>query len=197
MGVAVAIASVLLALLLLPPVLPAATHNLAHLGAASTEPCPFCPAPRTTKLVGAADTADSSTLNVSQVITRARAEGLNAVGIDAISRRELGNLSAALAMTDGGPSFSFFVLGLPHVTLIELRRLALISYQDYHMLLLTLAGQLRIIAGLESHGGSFRQPPRSSSYFGPFHGLSINTRAVACVARTLTRRRVTTGARCV
>ena len=33
----------------------------------------------------------------------------------------------------------FFVLGLPHVTLIELR-LALISYQDYHMLLLTLAG---------------------------------------------------------
>ena len=34
----------------------------------------------------------------------------------------------------------FFVLGLPHVTLIELR-LALISYQDYHMLLLTLAGR--------------------------------------------------------
>ena len=33
-----------------------------------------------------------------------------------------------------------FVLGLPHVTLIELR-LALISYQDYHMLLLTLAGR--------------------------------------------------------
>ena len=39
-----------------------------------------------------------------------------------------------------GPYFSFFVLGLPHVTLIELR-LALISYQDYHMLLLTLAGR--------------------------------------------------------
>ena len=39
-----------------------------------------------------------------------------------------------------GPSFSFFVLGLPHVILIELR-LALISYQDYHMLLLTLAGR--------------------------------------------------------
>ena len=42
-----------------------------------------------------------------------------------------------------GPSFSFFVPGfvpgLPHVTLIELR-LALISYQDYHMLLLTFAG---------------------------------------------------------
>ena len=37
-------------------------------------------------------------------------------------------------------SFSFFVLGLPHVTtLIELR-IALVSYQDYHMLLLTLAG---------------------------------------------------------
>ena len=36
----------------------------------------------------------------------------------------------------GGPSFSFFVLGLPHVTRTELR-LALISYQDYHMLLLT------------------------------------------------------------
>ena len=32
-------------------------------------------------------------------------------------------------------SFSFFVLGLPHVTLIELR-LALISYQDYNILLL-------------------------------------------------------------
>ena len=32
----------------------------------------------------------------------------------------------------GGPSFSLFVLGLLHVTLIELR-LALISYQDYHM----------------------------------------------------------------
>ena len=31
------------------------------------------------------------------------------------------------------------VLGLPHVTLIELR-LTLVSYQDYHMLLLTLAG---------------------------------------------------------
>ena len=39
----------------------------------------------------------------------------------------------------GGPSFSIFVLELPHVTLIELR-LALISYQDYHMLLLALAG---------------------------------------------------------
>ena len=38
-----------------------------------------------------------------------------------------------------GTSFSFFVPGLAHVTLIELR-LALISYQDYHMLLLTLAG---------------------------------------------------------
>ena len=38
-----------------------------------------------------------------------------------------------------GPSFFVFVLGLPHVTLIELR-LSLISYQDYHMLLLTLAG---------------------------------------------------------
>ena len=52
-----------------------------------------------------------------------------------------------------------FVPGLPHVTLIELRlalifvpglqhvslielRLALISYQDYHILLLTLAGRL-------------------------------------------------------
>ena len=30
------------------------------------------------------------------------------------------------------PSFSVFLLGLPHVTLIELR-LVLISYQDYHM----------------------------------------------------------------
>ena len=48
----------------------------------------------------------------------------------------------AVFTKDGGPSFSFFVLGLPHVTLIELR-LALISYQDYHMLLLTLAGLQR------------------------------------------------------
>ena len=41
-----------------------------------------------------------------------------------------------------GPSFSFLVLGLPHVSLIELR-LALISYQDYHMLLLALTGGVR------------------------------------------------------
>ena len=34
----------------------------------------------------------------------------------------------------------FFVLGLPHVTLIE-PRLALVSYQDYHMFLITLAGR--------------------------------------------------------
>ena len=34
-----------------------------------------------------------------------------------------------------GPSCSFFVLGLQHVALIELR-LALVSHQDYHMLLL-------------------------------------------------------------
>ena len=48
-----------------------------------------------------------------------------------------------------GTSFSFFVLGLPHVVnLIELR-LAFISYQDYHMLLLTLAGHKRsLIVGL-------------------------------------------------
>ena len=46
------------------------------------------------------------------------------------------------ARSPSGPSFSFFVPGLPHVTLIELR-LALISYQDYHMSLLTLAGHAR------------------------------------------------------
>ena len=42
---------------------------------------------------------------------------------------------------DNGPSFSLLVLvlGLPHVTLIELR-LGLILYQDYRMVLLTLAG---------------------------------------------------------
>ena len=34
-----------------------------------------------------------------------------------------------------GANIAIFALGLPHVTLIELR-LALISYQDYHMLLL-------------------------------------------------------------
>ena len=41
---------------------------------------------------------------------------------------------------DAGPSFSFLVLGLPHVTLIIELRLALISYQDHHIRLLTLAG---------------------------------------------------------
>ena len=42
-----------------------------------------------------------------------------------------------------GPSVSFFVPGLPpHVKRTELR-LGLISYQDYHMLLLTLADRVR------------------------------------------------------
>ena len=51
--------------------------------------------------------------------------------------RELGGLARCGRL---GPSLSFFVLRLPHVTLIELR-LALISYQDYHMLLIILAGR--------------------------------------------------------
>ena len=40
-----------------------------------------------------------------------------------------------------GPSFSFLVPGMPHVNRGPSLRLLLISYQDYHMLLLTLAGQ--------------------------------------------------------
>ena len=40
-----------------------------------------------------------------------------------------------------GTSSPDFVPGLPHVILIESRQ-ALISHQDYHMLLLTLAGTL-------------------------------------------------------
>ena len=39
-----------------------------------------------------------------------------------------------------------FVPGLPHVILIELGQ-ALLSYQDYHMLLLTLAG-IHLLAGV-------------------------------------------------
>ena len=39
-----------------------------------------------------------------------------------------------------GPSLPFFVPELPHVTLVELR-LALISYQDYHILEANVWGQ--------------------------------------------------------
>ena len=46
------------------------------------------------------------------------------------------------------PSHSpYFVPGLPHVILLELSQ-ALISYQDYHMLLLSLAGLLGHLAQL-------------------------------------------------
>ena len=51
-------------------------------------------------------------------------------------------LHAKLAV--GRSVLLLLVLGLPHVTLLELR-LALISYQDDHMLLLTLAGLSRAI----------------------------------------------------
>ena len=81
-----------------------------------------------------------------------------------------GSKMGALRAGDG-PSFSFVVLGLlactcypdraatgphfvpglPHVTLIELR-LALISYQDYHILLLTLAGCGGVVDGVVGVG---------------------------------------------
>ena len=48
-------------------------------------------------------------------------------------------VSLALPQVQARPSPLLVVPGLPHVTLIELR-LALVSYQDYHILLLTLAG---------------------------------------------------------
>ena len=45
-------------------------------------------------------------------------------------------------LTRDGTYFSFFVPGLPHVTLVELRLPPrIILYQDYHMLLLTVAGR--------------------------------------------------------
>ena len=96
---------------------------------ATTVKCPFCPAPRTTQFVGAADTNGQlpAVTNVSGTIRAARAEGLNVVGFDAISSTELEQLGEALALTDGGTT--------------------------------------HIIAGLESHGGIYRQPPGSRSYF--------------------------------
>ena len=49
-----------------------------------------------------------------------------------VAVRDVPIYEVATAVT-AGPSLTFFVPGLPHVTLIELRP-ALIAYQDYHML---------------------------------------------------------------
>ena len=52
-------------------------------------------------------------------------------GVAALSRR----LEEEVADTQARASLFFFVvLGLPHVSLIELRLAALIPYQDYHVL---------------------------------------------------------------
>ena len=64
---------------------------------------------------------------------------LSRAELKSLARGATFNFSVEVTHMLNGPSFPFFVLGLPHVTLIELR-VALISYQDYHMLLLTLAG---------------------------------------------------------
>ena len=45
-----------------------------------------------------------------------------------------GTSSAPQRSSAAGPSFSFSVLGVSHVTLMIELRLALVSYQDYHML---------------------------------------------------------------
>ena len=61
--------------------------------------------------------------------------------------------------------------GLPHVLMLIERRVALISYQDYHMLLLTLAG----VGGMK--------PPRSR------HTTTAPTRSTCSMAALCERRR--------
>ena len=74
-----------------------------------------------------------------------------------------------------GPSF---VPGLPHVvTLIELRQ-ALLSYQDYHLLLLTLAGPDLVLRGgwLEaSHAYTFRLRASAADGQSGFAQVTVST----------------------
>ena len=60
---------------------------------------------------------------------RVRAQAIAAICVAAVSLLLNVYVISKLSQLSGGPSFSSFVLGSPHVTLIELR-LVLISYQD-------------------------------------------------------------------
>ena len=81
------------------------------------------------------------------------------------------NFLRFLGLVPGGehrPLFS--VPGLPHTMLIELRQ-ALISYQDYHMLLLTLAGlrlphHPEVHQRLRLHGGRGLGPSKPKPRLG-------------------------------
>jgi hypothetical protein len=126
--------------LLLPLLLPRAAQHVPSRPSGKLLPplalsptrCPFCPAVRTTQIVGAAggDVLKGPTgeANISATVMAAQAEGLNALGVDAKTCSQIEQLETALRMTDGS------------------------------------SPQFMLIAGLESHGNNYRQPPSSNSY---------------------------------
>ena len=77
--------------------------------------CPFCPSPRTVQVVGAAGGelvgGTDGKPSVAATVRAAQDEGLNALGVDAISCDQLARLKQALTMTDGG-DFHIVTTGL-------------------------------------------------------------------------------------
>ena len=64
--------------------------------------------------------------------------GVRVVGwMIALALQALCVLCIVFILQDNGPSFFRLVLGLPHVTLVKLK--AFVSYQNYHMILLSQA----------------------------------------------------------
>ena len=101
-------------------------------------------------VIGLKTTQGSGSSTVAQYAAAAGGLGLQfLVFVDEYSA--LTNTSWGLLKARPAPPPSpSFVPGLTHVRLIELRQ-ALISYQDYHLLLLTLAGRVRGALDAEPH----------------------------------------------
>ena len=93
------------------------------------------------------------------------------------------DIKTRVVRAPGSPNF---VPGLPHVMITELRQ-ALIWYQDYHMLLLTLAAGAFLLSAV--FGGDRGSAPRTAravtmpgTRLAPMHGESRRTPLPCCAA---------------